>query len=57
MNKKEIKEFEKMAKDHADFLCEKVFKPAFIMAFIHGAKHMDELHGLEVKQDVKIKLG
>ena len=27
------------ANSHADFLCEKVFKPAFIMAFIHGVKH------------------
>ena len=30
----------KLAEEHANFLCEKVFKPAFIMAFIHGAKHM-----------------
>ena len=29
----------KQANNHADFLCEKVFKPAFIMAFIHGVKH------------------
>ena len=28
-----------LAEKHADFLCDKVFKPAFIMAFIHGAKH------------------
>lgn len=27
------------ANKHAHFLTEKVFKPAFIMAFIHGAKH------------------
>ena len=31
--------YKKDAEDHADFLCDKVFKPAFIMAFIHGAKH------------------
>ena len=31
-----------MATKHADFLCEKVFKHAFEMAFIHGAKHMKE---------------
>lgn len=30
----------KLAKRHADFLCEEIFKPAFIMAFVHGAKHM-----------------
>jgi len=36
----ELKEkYQKDAKAHADFLCEKVFKPAFIMAFIHGVKH------------------
>ncbi len=29
----------KIANDHADFLTEKVFKPAFIMAFLHGVKH------------------
>lgn len=29
----------KEADNHADFLTEKVFKPAFIMAFIHGVKH------------------
>lgn len=31
--------YKQEAEDHADFLCEKVFKPAFIMAFIHGVKH------------------
>ena len=31
-----------MAEEHADFLCEEVFKPAFKMAFLHGAKHMYE---------------
>jgi len=31
--------YKKDAENHADFLCDKVFKPAFIMAFIHGAKH------------------
>ena len=29
----------KEAEAHADFLCNKVFKPAFIMAFVHGVKH------------------
>ena len=27
------------ADNHANFLAEKVFKPAFVMAFIHGVKH------------------
>ncbi len=31
-----------LAEKHADFLCDKVFKPAFIIAFIHGAKHAQE---------------
>ena len=36
------KAYEKMANDHADFLCFKIFKPAYIIAFMHGAKHMKE---------------
>ena len=35
-----VKEYEKLAVDHADFLCEKVFKPAFILGFVHGGNHM-----------------
>ena len=31
--------YEKLATEHADFLCNEVFKPAFIMGFVHGAKH------------------
>ncbi len=31
--------YKELAEKHADFLCDKVFKPAFIMAFIHGVKH------------------
>ena len=38
--KEERARYTEDAKKHADFLCEKVFKPAFIMAFVHGAKHM-----------------
>ena len=34
--------YKTLAEQHADFLCEKVFKPAFIMGFIHGAKHAQE---------------
>lgn len=33
------KHYKDEAQKHAEFLTEKVFKPAFIMAFIHGAKH------------------
>jgi len=33
------REYRVLAEKHADFLCDKVFRPAFIMAFIHGAKH------------------
>ena len=29
----------KEADNHADFLCGQVFKPAFVMAFVHGVKH------------------
>lgn len=42
LTEKEALRYKKMAADHCDFLCEKVFKPAFIMAFLHGAKHMKE---------------
>lgn len=44
LKKEKYDEYKKMAEEHADFLCEKVFKPAFRMAFVHGAKHMyDEM--------------
>ncbi len=33
------KYYTEQAESHANFLCEKVFKSAFIMAFIHGVKH------------------
>jgi len=39
LNKKDENYFKKLAEDHVDFLAEKIFKPAFIMGFIHGAKH------------------
>ena len=38
----ETQKYRELANKHADFLCEKVFKPAFEMAFIHGAKHMKD---------------
>lgn len=30
--------YKKDTEDHAEFLCAKVFKPAFIMTFIHSVK-------------------
>jgi len=39
MTKEQKEKYKEDAENHADFLYEKVFKPAFIMAFIHGAKH------------------
>ena len=38
----EEERYSDLATKHAHFLCDKVFKPAFEMAFIHGAKHMKE---------------
>ena len=47
----EQKEFyEDQAIKHAEFLCEKVFKPAFVMAFVHGVKHGRE--DVERKKDL-----
>lgn len=40
--KEEEERYSDMAMKHAHFLCDTVFKPAFEMAFIHGAKHMKE---------------
>ena len=42
LTKEQEKKYKELAEEHADFLCEKVFKPAFKMAFLHGAKHMQE---------------
>ncbi len=36
----DMERYEIMAEEHAEFLCNKVFKPAFVIAFVHGAKHM-----------------
>lgn len=38
----EYQRYKVLAAKHADFLCTMVFTPAFIMAFMHGAKHMKE---------------
>lgn len=34
--------YKKEAESHAEFLAKYVFKPAFMMAFVHGAKHCYE---------------
>ena len=39
---KTYKRYNQMAEEHANFLCWKVFKPAFMMGFLHGAKHMHD---------------
>lgn len=48
--------YQEEADNHADFLAEKVFKPAFVIAFIHGAKHgredvLKELKEKETKHE------
>jgi len=42
LTQKEKEYYSDLAIKHADFLCDKIFKPAFEMAFIHGAKHMKD---------------
>lgn len=42
LTQEEEERYSDMAMKHAHFLCDQVFKPAFEMAFIHGAKHMKE---------------
>ena len=39
------------ADKHANILCDKVFKPAFVMAFIHGVKHGREDMMEELRED------
>ncbi len=51
---KEMKEhYVEEANKHADFLVEKVFKPVFLMAFIHGVKHGREDVSKEIVAEVK----
>lgn len=51
LEEKDYARYKQMAEEHADFLCERVFKPAFIMAFLHGAKHMsDEMQAEKPKK-------
>ena len=45
--------YTEQANSHADFLCEKIFKPAFTMAFIHGVKHGREDLKKEQLEQVK----
>ena len=48
------KRFEADAEKHADFLYFKIFKPAFVMGFLHGAKHMkDEMEAKSKKKTDK----
>ena len=42
LTQEEEEHYSDLATKHADFLCDRVFKPAFEIAFIHGAKHMKE---------------
>ena len=46
--------YTEQANSHADFLCEKIFKPAFIMAFLHGVKHGREDLKKEQLEQVKV---
>lgn len=39
MPKEQKEYYADIAEKHANFLAEKVFKPAFIIAFVHGVKH------------------
>ncbi len=41
------------ANKHADFLCAKVFKPAFVMAFVHGVKHGREDLEKELNKEIE----
>ena len=44
--------YEEDALKHCDFLVNEIFRPAFVMAFKHGAKHMfDELKGQKEDSD------
>lgn len=47
--------YKEEAEKHAEFLVEKLFKPAFIMAFIHGAKHGRE--DVLKEQSVRLSAG
>ncbi len=55
LTQRETKHYRDLATKHADFLCNKVFKPAFEMAFMHGAKHMKDDMIEAAQTDVKQK--
>ena len=61
MTKEQKEYYLDQADKHANFLAEKVFKPAFIIAFVHGVKHgrKDATLELKAKQELhfnKLKL-
>jgi hypothetical protein len=45
------------ATKHGRFLCDKVFMPAFEMAFVHGAKHMFDEMSLKQENGMCPKCG
>lgn len=60
LNSEQKKYYIDIAEKHADFLIEKLFRPTFLMAFIHGVKHgrkdaIEEL--LDSNEKVKMKDG
>lgn len=54
MPKEQKKYYADIAEKHANFLAEKVFKPAFVIAFVHGVKHgrKDVISELKAKQEL-----
>lgn len=53
MSKELQNQYFEEAEKHAYFLTEKVFKPAFVMAFIHGIKHGREDLAKEIIAEAK----
>jgi len=54
MPKELKKRYEEDANKHCDFLINEIFRPAFVMAFQHGAKHMyDEIKKATPQQSKK----
>ena len=39
MTPKQKEYYEKIANDHVNWMCEKVIKPNYVLAFLHGVKH------------------
>jgi len=42
LTEEQLIRYEELANAHVEFLCDEVFKPAFKMGFLRGAKHMYE---------------